>query len=560
MSVTCQSTAFAPPPQHPGSAPFFQPPPLQLETATERLQKSPGPRKNVVLNSHLSWLLENYEAAEGVSVPRSALYGHYLRHCQGQRAPTATAMEPLNAASFGKLLRSVFLGIRTRRLGTRGNSKYHYYGIRLKPGSPLSRRLEEEEEAEVEEEEETKEPQQQQHKQHPKIIAQKPDTEEVAASQSQHHQQFIDVTRVLPEFPTLGLEGLALSNAVQSNEAKTLQILYRRHCEANVEVVKSLEFAYIETLWHSFWNSEALSSDDNNTDSVRLFLPRSRLTALCGLSPVVSWMQSCDRLLFQTLLETLVPDVLRPVPGTLTQSIRTFAKGLEGWLASAMTGFPQQILQAKLGSVSAFGRALRRQTSLNHLAQAARAVLQSPSQTGQMLRDLNRVDFARVQEQAAWVCRWGPQEDEEAAAEEDAGLVRRLERGFKRALGRQSSLEQWAQWMESALSHALRPHLGKPRLPSAARHFLLQWSFYSSMVIRDLTLRSAASFGSFHLLRLLYDEYMFYLVENRLAHHAHQVGDLTSVSPHHLEEDAPEPPVKRERHEDDPEPSLSPLL
>jgi regulatory factor X 1/2/3 len=37
------------------------------------------------------------------------------------------------------------------------------------------------------------------------------------------------------------------------------------------------------------------------------------------------------------------------------------------------------------------------------------------------------------------------------------------------------------------------------------------------MIIRDITLRSAASFGSFHLIRLLYDEYMFFLVEQRLA-------------------------------------------
>ena len=46
--------------------------------------------------------------------------------------------EPVNAASFGKLIRSVFLGLRTRRIGTRGNSKYHYYGIRVKSSSPLS--------------------------------------------------------------------------------------------------------------------------------------------------------------------------------------------------------------------------------------------------------------------------------------------------------------------------------------------------------------------------------------------------------------------------------------
>ena len=39
----------------------------------------------------------------------------------------------------------------------------------------------------------------------------------------------------------------------------------------------------------------------------------------------------------------------------------------------------------------------------------------------------------------------------------------------------------------------------------------------SSLVMRDLTLRSAASFGSFHLIRLLYDEYIFYLIEQRIA-------------------------------------------
>ena len=48
-----------------------------------------------------------------------------------------TNQEPVNAASFGKLIRSVFLGLRTRRIGTRGNSKYHYYGIRVKPNSVL---------------------------------------------------------------------------------------------------------------------------------------------------------------------------------------------------------------------------------------------------------------------------------------------------------------------------------------------------------------------------------------------------------------------------------------
>lgn len=67
----------------------------------------------ILLFVQVQWLLENYETAEGVSLPRSTLYSHYLRHCAENK------LEPVNAASFGKLIRSVFLGLRTRRLGTR---------------------------------------------------------------------------------------------------------------------------------------------------------------------------------------------------------------------------------------------------------------------------------------------------------------------------------------------------------------------------------------------------------------------------------------------------------
>ena len=80
----------------------------------------------------MQWLLENYETKTGVSLPRSTVYNHYIRHCRSHE------MEPVNAASFGKLIRSIFLGLQTRRLGTRGNSKYHYYGIQIKPDSPLN--------------------------------------------------------------------------------------------------------------------------------------------------------------------------------------------------------------------------------------------------------------------------------------------------------------------------------------------------------------------------------------------------------------------------------------
>ncbi|KAL3320995.1 Transcription factor rfx3 [Cichlidogyrus casuarinus] len=80
----------------------------------------------------VNWLISNYETAEGVSLPRSVIYSQYLNHC------LEYWLEPMNPASFGKLIRAVFPGLRTRRLGTRGHSKYHYYGIRIKASSALN--------------------------------------------------------------------------------------------------------------------------------------------------------------------------------------------------------------------------------------------------------------------------------------------------------------------------------------------------------------------------------------------------------------------------------------
>lgn len=42
-------------------------------------------------------LEENYEIAEGVCIPRSALYMHYLDFCEKNDT------QPVNAASFGKV-------------------------------------------------------------------------------------------------------------------------------------------------------------------------------------------------------------------------------------------------------------------------------------------------------------------------------------------------------------------------------------------------------------------------------------------------------------------------
>ncbi|XP_054859438.1 MHC class II regulatory factor RFX1 [Eublepharis macularius] len=457
----------------------------------------------------VQWLLDNYETAEGVSLPRSTLYCHYLLHCQEQK------LEPVNAASFGKLIRSVFMGLRTRRLGTRGNSKYHYYGLRIKANSPLLRLMEDQQHLAM-----RQQPFSQKQRLKP-IQKMEGMTNGVAVGQQQasglsdisaqvqQYQQFLDPSRSLPDFAELDLQGKSLPEGVGPEDVKAFQLLYREHCEAIVDVMINLQFTLVETLWKTFWRYNLNQPSEATTivvhDEAEKRLPKSCLVTLSKYEPVLKWTKDCDNLLYQGLVEVLIPDVLRPIPSALTQAIRNFAKSLESWLTNAMMNIPEEMVRVKVAAASAFAQTLRRYTSLNHLAQAARAVLQNTAQINQMLSDLNRVDFANVQEQASWVCRC-----------EDR-VVQRLEQDFKMTLQQQNSLEQWAVWLDGVVSQVLKPYHGSPSFPKAAKLFLLKWSFYSSMVIRDLTLRSAASFGSFHLIRLLYDEYMYYLIEHRVA-------------------------------------------
>ena len=77
----------------------------------------------------LIWLESNYELADSVCIPRSVLYMHYLDFCN------QLLFQPVNAASFGKIIRQQFPMLTTRRLGTRGQSRYHYYGIAIKDNS-----------------------------------------------------------------------------------------------------------------------------------------------------------------------------------------------------------------------------------------------------------------------------------------------------------------------------------------------------------------------------------------------------------------------------------------
>ncbi|XP_038597719.1 MHC class II regulatory factor RFX1-like isoform X4 [Tachyglossus aculeatus] len=401
----------------------------RIEAGTYVIQGGFIPDRSIQPYSHttrappatVQWLQDNYETAEGESLPHSTLYCHYLLHCQEQK------LEPVNSASLGKLIRCVFMGLRTRRLGTRGNSKYHYYGLRIKASSPLPR---------------------------------------LTGDQKQ-----------------IAMQGQPFSQKQGLKPIQTVDRLISGVAECQQQE--------------------------------------------SGLSDINSQIQQCQHFLGHYQHDNQ-PEV-HPA-GVLMENV------LEIQSCPAQGGS----FHGNVATASTFAQTLRRYTSLNHLAQGARGVLQNTVQINQMLNDLNHVDFADIQEQASWVGHC------------ENSIVQQLEQDFKVTLQQQYSLEQWASWLDCVVSQVLKPYEGSPSFPKAAKLFILKWSFYSSLVIRDLTLHGAASFGSFHLIWLFCDEYMYYLIEHRVAQDRSKtpiaiMGEFTSLacSLNHLD------PEKKDEEEEE---------
>ena len=121
----------------------------------------------------------------------------------------------------------------------------------------------------------------------------------------------------------------------------------------------------VENLWQAFWMDSSRSSryyytvivcvilkltcsDMQSDDDQDHRLSRDKLLILTSYQPLLEYMNACDHILYQCIVNFLINNVLRPIPATLTQAIRNFAKNLEMWMKSSLEGYPLKCVQTKV--------------------------------------------------------------------------------------------------------------------------------------------------------------------------------------------------------------------
>ncbi|OJJ41363.1 hypothetical protein ASPWEDRAFT_23457 [Aspergillus wentii DTO 134E9] len=355
------------------------------------------------------WLRENCRKSSG-SVRRDRVYCCYAEKCGTERVSV------LNPASFGKLVRIIFPNVQTRRLGVRGESKYHYVDLTVieekqqKPpplnpsispnlGGPIGV------------------PQHKPDDVMPRsvsVVTQQPqaDTavfptpsisyapkissniasqgcgcqssprfntaathENVAthAGKAIHHiLQFPSTDGSSVDNESLQLPDIRgyLPANTDLKSAAALAALYRTHC---ISVIDSFRYCKERNLLRYF-------SAFHGT----LTVPVQKLLTHPNLA---AWIKECDWMMYQKMIAFVAPLTTQVVPKLVLDAFSSISQRLTAHIAETFKALPSHVSLARLMPAHIFCNLLRHMLDVNQSANAAAAWLCHPDNRNQMWFD-----------------------------------------------------------------------------------------------------------------------------------------------------------------------------
>ncbi|KAJ5641809.1 Winged helix-turn-helix transcription repressor DNA-binding [Penicillium lividum] len=355
------------------------------------------------------WLRENCRKSSG-SVRRDRVYCCYAENCGTERVSV------LNPASFGKLVRIIFPNVQTRRLGVRGESKYHYVDLSVieekqqKP-APVNTHVAPSQRG-------------------PSVAPERPasamrsrsisipqptadsavfpsptaafaprypansvancgcpsdtptmsghDTTVTPENVAHHAGRMIHQMLQFPtdEAPvdndTLILPDIRghLPANTDLKVADALAALYRTHC---ISVIDSFRFCKERNLLKYF-------SAFHGT----LTVPVQRLLTHPNLAP---WIKECDWLMYQKMIPFVAPLTTQVVPKPVLDAFRSISQRLCGHIAETFKSQPTHVSIARLIPAHIFCNLLKHMLDVNQAANAAAAWLCHPENRNQMWAD-----------------------------------------------------------------------------------------------------------------------------------------------------------------------------
>lgn len=485
------------------------------------------------------WINQVCSKGKG-SVPRGRVYSNYVSRCATERVTV------LNPASFGKLVRVLFPGLKTRRLGVRGESKYHYVNFSLADDQPDFT-----DSQKIQIVQNTSEPphsfvngfnvptkpshqngrrgQSPPRSQHmPAVLPQK--KESYVRPHSLYHRP--DVSSIsqleswsnkisqplrfspLHEQTASGNEPIELPKidrhipiGTDPDSASALTALYRSHCTS---LVDALRFCKEKTFFHLF-------SSFHGT----LTMPVQKLFSHREIAP---WIEECDFAMYQKMMRVVAPLTLQVAPKPVLDSLRNISERLVSHIHSCFQGHPAHVLQAKAAPATLFAGLLDRELRVNLTAHAAANMLSNPANRDQMYEEW--ITMVRTRKIAECVPTRGMDDVVKVLLSElrnllnpvnvDWELESRTLYGEMALRNRQfQASEQPESTIENVLDRWVNLLASLPAKFPYASHSEIVWCVQSvgTAVMRDITISQGKSFGAWWVTKCWIDEMIVFMAE-----------------------------------------------
>ncbi|KAK9470112.1 uncharacterized protein V1510DRAFT_423958 [Dipodascopsis tothii] len=387
------------------------------------------------------WLRKACEVSPDNAIPRNRIYARYVGVCAHHR------IKPLNPAAIGKLVRLVYPTIKTRRLGVRGQSKYHYCGINIIGDAVMSSRGL---------------PELLDGSQHAHMYALNDHgglgsedshgtTHSTAEPESiDDRSDYRDLDLLRDQKPPVALEPSPLP-------ARDVRVA--EHTEAEELAIESDARAYIDSLSDlyvpklQFGQSSspldmAPSFDNIDLPDITPYVPAGTdsdsveiLTGVCKthcatllgavrymqlkqflntlttfhgaltaptkrllkIPSILQWIQQCDWIMYKMMIRMVSPLALQVVPSNVLAALRSLSLTLPQSIATAFKPLPDEFVRVKIKPATAFSNLLGRLLRVNETANAAAKILAQPAD-----RDLMCSDWVRYVDSKSIVLREAP--------------------------------------------------------------------------------------------------------------------------------------------------------
>lgn len=458
------------------------------------------------------WLLNSCESSATAVVPRNRIYARYVQICADN------SLTPLSPASFGKLVRILFPNLTTRRLGMRGQSKYHYCGIKLvgdqnfQGGSPISNSsssfgIDSPQSLNPNSPSISGSPA-------PTANSNLLSTPVNSIYITEHFQ--LHTLRYIPNLfqlieDSLNMEDMNsplhlpsiypyLPKDTDYDIADTLYSLYKVHCTS---IFESLRYMHIKKLFSSFASFNSILT--------------APVFKLYTSEPVLEWVKECDLAMYRTMAKMLTKLHLQSVPDEVLQQLKQVSKQYVNKLsASLQTKVPKNFMNLKLKNAKNFIAILSRLIKVIETGQSAGRILNNPSEKQAMIEDWLKLDINEIVLREVPCSKANIELLLSILSNDFINLLQMELDSQKSQKGQDGSQEQQLNVAASSIMNNCASFISS--LPSRfsktnPRLFILVVSNLLTTCLREISLNGGQGFGAWWIVRCWVDEYFNWCFE-----------------------------------------------